>query len=68
MPFIPEAKALRVSNDVSTGVAADLPAVINDYILIARISHPGAHDRVGRFLDQVFAHVALEPVPARSSP
>ncbi len=56
-------KALRVGDDVGIRVAADLPAVVNDDVDVARIFHAGLHDGVGHALDEIFADVAGELVP-----
>src|SRR5262249_831508 len=56
-------KALRVRNDVSIPVAINLPAVIDDHVLITSILHARLHHRIGHPANHLVAHVAAEFIP-----
>src|SRR5689334_2960915 len=56
-------KPLWIGDDVALIVSADLPAIIDDYVLIASVFHASADHRIGHLFDQVFTDVAAEFVP-----
>src|SRR5260370_27366795 len=54
---------LGVDDNVADGVAADLPAIVDDDVFIAGILHAAADEGVGRRLDEILGDVAAETVP-----
>ena len=54
---------LGVDDDVADGVAADLPAIVDDDVFIAGILHAAADEGVGCKLDEILGDVAAETVP-----
>src|SRR5208337_5275348 len=59
----PMRKALWVGDDVGLRIAADLPAVVDVDVDVARVFHARLHHGVGHALDHVLADVAAELVP-----
>ena len=57
-------EAFGVADDVAVGVAVDLPAVIDDDILVAGVFHARGHECVSGLHQQLFADVAAKAVPA----
>jgi len=56
-------KLLRIGEYVSAAVAAHLPAVVYDHVLVPGIFHPTAHYCVRHRLDEILADIASKPVP-----
>src|SRR5437016_6117625 len=52
-----------IGNDVSLGITADLPAIIDVDVLVAGGLHAGAHHCVGGFTDQLLAYITGEFIP-----
>ena len=52
-----------MSEDGAIPVAAELPAIVNVYVLVSRFPHPAVDHRVGHLFDQLFAHIAAKVVP-----
>jgi hypothetical protein len=61
--FDPTGKSGGVRNNVPLGIAADLPAVINIDVLVARLLKATADHRVRYFADQLLAYLASKLVP-----
>src|SRR5712692_3975021 len=57
-------ESFRVGDDVAGGVAADLPAIVNDNVFVAGVLHAAADEGVGGGLDKILVDVAAETVPA----
>jgi len=57
-------KVFRIGNDVAFVVARELPAVVDDDVLVAGIFHAGLHHGVGGLAKKIFVDVTLEFVPA----
>src|SRR5260370_890133 len=56
-------ESFRVGDDVAGGVAADLPAIVNDDVFVAGVLHAAADEGVGGGLDEILVDVAGEAVP-----
>src|SRR5258708_9298215 len=56
-------KSLRVNPNISVGVPADLPAIVDHHVLIAGVLHSAGHHAVGHGLQEILADVASEFVP-----
>src|SRR5690242_1987517 len=52
-----------VGDDVASGVAADLPAIVNDDVFVASVFHAAADEGVGSGPDEILGDVAAETVP-----
>ena len=57
-------KAFRIGDYDPVGIPADLPAVVDDDIFVARVLHSGSYHGVRHLHDHGGAHVAAELVPA----
>src|ERR1700751_3240012 len=57
-------EAFSIGDNDSAGITADLPAVVNIHVLIAKCLHSAAHHGVGRFANQRIADVAGKLIPA----
>ncbi len=57
-------KARGVRDEPSLGVARHLPAIVDHDVLVAGVAHAVGGHGVGRFLDELRAHVAAEVIPA----
>src|SRR6267378_6322705 len=53
-----------IRDNISLRVTADLPAVVDVYVLVASCMHASADHRIRGFADQWFAYVACKLVPA----
>jgi len=53
----------RVGDDPSVGAPVDLPAVVDDQVLVSGVAHAGLDHGVGRLADQGLVDVATELVP-----
>jgi len=62
--FDARGKVFRIGNDVAVFFARDLPAVVDDDVLVAGVFHAGLHHGVGCLAKEIFVDVALEFVPA----
>src|SRR6266576_6095811 len=56
-------KSFGVGHDVASGVAADLPAIINDDVFVTGVLHAAADEGVGGRLDEILGDVTGETVP-----
>ena len=56
-------EARGIADDISVFVPADLPAIIDNNILVASFFHAVASHRIGHRLNQIFADVAGKLVP-----
>ena len=56
-------EARGIGDDISVFVPADLPAIIDNNILVASFFHAFASHRIGHRLNQIFADVAGKLVP-----
>src|SRR5437660_1046043 len=54
---------LGVGDDIAGGVACDLPAIINDDVLVTGALHSAADKSIGGGLDEILGDVATETVP-----
>src|SRR5260370_3332569 len=52
-----------VGDDVAGGIAADLPAIVNDDVFVAGVLHAAADESVGGGLDEILGDVASEAIP-----
>src|SRR6266404_310035 len=56
-------ESFRVGDDVSGSVAVELPAIVNDNVLVAGVLHAAANESVGGGLDEILVDVAGEAIP-----
>src|SRR5712691_7901956 len=56
-------ESVRVGYDVAGGVAADLPAIVDDNVFVAGVLHAAGDKGVGGGLDEIFGYVAGETIP-----
>ena len=61
--FDARGESLRVGDDIAGGVAADLPAIVNDDVFVAGVLHAAADESIGGGFDEIFGDVAGETVP-----
>lgn len=56
-------KMRGVGHDVAHGIAAHLPAVVDDDVFVAGLFHACCHHGIGHFLDKGFADLAAKFIP-----
>ena len=56
-------EVLRIGDDVAVLVARDLPAIVDDDVLVAGIFHAGFDHGIGHAADHLFIYIAAEFIP-----
>src|SRR5262249_14287255 len=57
-------KAHRIGDDPAPGVTGDLPAIVDDDVLVTRVAHAARGQGIRGLANQRRAHVTAEVVPA----